>query len=338
LFFILGPGAFGVGLNLMAGSSAWVVGATIGAASGAFNAAINGGNLGDVLRGAVVGGIQGGITAGLLKGMESTGFNMDTALHVAGHGVVGGAANVALGGKFQDGFLSAAASAGAADMGAFDFIDGDGPGPVAGRTAVAGIVGGTASALGGGKFANGAYTAAFQHLLNAEMPKTAIGAGLKWFGAGFKNGWTITEKDPMGQDLLRFPEVEKAIDQLNASTDPHAVIHWYRNIGLLGPTPIRTYISSFFADLTGVSLFSDQNVTRALVGSIHDGRVYRDSSGYVNVTASDTLSWRSALHLPPKNDGSYGASVTGVKNDMAGWNGPGGNVKLEFNVRTYMPK
>jgi hypothetical protein len=36
---------------------------------------------------------------------------------------------------------------------------------------MAGIVGGTASAVGGGKFANGAYTAAFQHLLNAEAPK-----------------------------------------------------------------------------------------------------------------------------------------------------------------------
>jgi uncharacterized protein (TIGR02594 family) len=33
---------------------------------------------------------------------------------------------------------------------------------------MAGIVGGTASALGGGKFANGAYTGAFQHYLNAE--------------------------------------------------------------------------------------------------------------------------------------------------------------------------
>lgn len=32
----------------------------------------------------------------------------------------------------------------------------------------AGVVGGTVSALNGGKFANGAYTAAFQHLLNAE--------------------------------------------------------------------------------------------------------------------------------------------------------------------------
>ena len=31
------------------------------------------------------------------------------------------------------------------------------------------MVGGTASVLGGSKFANGAYTAAFQHLLNAEI-------------------------------------------------------------------------------------------------------------------------------------------------------------------------
>jgi uncharacterized protein (TIGR02594 family) len=59
-------------------------------------------------------------------------------------------------------------------MGAFDFIDGSGPGAVAGRTAMAGIVGGTASALGGGKFANGAYTAAFQHLLNFEAPRARL--------------------------------------------------------------------------------------------------------------------------------------------------------------------
>jgi hypothetical protein len=38
-----------------------------------------------------------------------------------------------------------------------------------GRTAVAGIVGGTAAEIGGGKFANGAYTAAYQHLLNDEI-------------------------------------------------------------------------------------------------------------------------------------------------------------------------
>ena len=56
----------------------------------------------------------------------------------------------------------------AADAGAFDAISGNGALQIAERTAIAGVVGGTASALGGGKFANGAYTAAFQHLLNAE--------------------------------------------------------------------------------------------------------------------------------------------------------------------------
>lgn len=82
-----------------------------------------------------------------------------TFLHIAGHGVVGGSANVAMGGKFQDGFISAAVSAGAADIGLIN-------GGVIERTIKAGIIGGTASALGGGKFANGAFTSAFQYLTN----------------------------------------------------------------------------------------------------------------------------------------------------------------------------
>ncbi|MGC4013392.1 MAG: hypothetical protein QM755_02580 [Luteolibacter sp.] len=34
---------------------------------------------------------------------------------------------------------------------------------------MAGVVGGTVSVIGGGKFANGAFTGAFQHLLNSEL-------------------------------------------------------------------------------------------------------------------------------------------------------------------------
>ena len=37
------------------------------------------------------------------------------------------------------------------------------------RTTVAAIVGGTASALGGGKFSNGAVSGAFVHMFNAEI-------------------------------------------------------------------------------------------------------------------------------------------------------------------------
>ena len=164
LFVFLGPGAFGLPHLGLTGAK---LGAAVGAASGAFNAAINGGNLGDVLRGALIGGIQGGITGGLLGGMEPSQFGLtwDTVEHVVGHGVVGGTANEAMGGKFQDGFVSSAVSAFAGDMG---WNEG---GTLLSRTIKAGIIGGTASALGGGKFANGAWTAAFQHLTNYETHK-----------------------------------------------------------------------------------------------------------------------------------------------------------------------
>jgi hypothetical protein len=83
--------------------------------------------------------------------------------------VLGGLSNVAQGGKFQDGFLSAAASAAVSNTGLADpksdLGKSLGVGP---RTTIAAIAGGTASQLGGGKFANGAITGAMHHLLNAE--------------------------------------------------------------------------------------------------------------------------------------------------------------------------
>ncbi|MEO7100143.1 MAG: RHS repeat-associated core domain-containing protein [Luteolibacter sp.] len=171
--------------NTLAGATAFTIagtavtygtigtGAVIGAIAGGLGPALSGGSAGDILRGAVVGGIQGGITAGALHAMgiaaENAGtFSLETAEHMAGHGILGGAANVAMGGKFGDGFISAAAAAGASDAGLLGDPNATGPAAVASRTIRAGIIGGTASALGGGKFANGAYTAAFQHLLNAE--------------------------------------------------------------------------------------------------------------------------------------------------------------------------
>jgi hypothetical protein len=155
-----------------------VAGAVAGAIGGAANAAIAGGDASDILRGALVGGIQGGISGGILHHAQVNASSLaDKALHVAGHGVLGGASNVAMGGKFQDGFLSAAAGAAASWTGVYGAVENTG---VVGRTITAGVIGGTASALGGGKFANGAWTAAFQHLLNAEGGNTMrnIGNGL----------------------------------------------------------------------------------------------------------------------------------------------------------------
>jgi hypothetical protein len=58
---------------------------------------------------------------------------------------------------------------------------------------MAGVVGGTASALGGGKFANGAFTAAFQHLLNAEGE--TIFANIK---GKFYKGFEAISLSPLG--------------------------------------------------------------------------------------------------------------------------------------------
>ena len=70
------------------------------------------------------------------------------------HGITQGAITAAQGGKFQHGFFSAAFSAGA--EGFTSKINSN-----AGKVAASSVVGGTASALGGGKFANGAITGAY---------------------------------------------------------------------------------------------------------------------------------------------------------------------------------
>ena len=98
-----------------------------GAISGSFNAAAAGGDADDILRGAAVGAASGAITTGVLhplgasSGDYLTGsFYGDRALNIAGHGVVGGASSAAMGGKFQDGFLSGAVYAAGAVAGLYN--------------------------------------------------------------------------------------------------------------------------------------------------------------------------------------------------------------------------
>jgi len=82
------------------------------------------------------------------------------------HGLSRALISKAQGGTFRAGFYSGFAAS------AFNpgtTIGGDGAGGFGLRTTMAGIVGGTASELGGGKFANGAVSGAFVHMFNAEM-------------------------------------------------------------------------------------------------------------------------------------------------------------------------
>jgi RHS repeat-associated protein len=160
-----------VGCTAVGGPDA---GAACAAVVSAENTAINGGSLGDSIKAAVitfataeafnaVGQATGGEfdQFGKINGMTPSAYfqTPEGIANVVGHAVVGCA--------------SAAASRGSCEAGAFSGGVGAFAGPViAGNdlplgTAVSASIGGAASVIGGGKFANGALTGAFGYLFNA---------------------------------------------------------------------------------------------------------------------------------------------------------------------------
>jgi len=133
---------------------------------------VTGGIAGDSLESAVNGALFGFLSAGLAHGIghglglgpspfgSGAGSGLAKAL---AHGVSQGAVNHLRGGKFREGMIggffghmSAGLAAGTARaVGAINSA------AVAVRTATAAVIGGTISWLAGGKFGNGATTAAF---------------------------------------------------------------------------------------------------------------------------------------------------------------------------------
>jgi RHS repeat-associated protein len=140
------------------------------AASSALITGVSGGDLNAVIKNAVV----AGATAVAFFGVgEATGglpgFGTPNYIeNVAGHAAVGCVSAVASGGKCGAGALSAATGAAATPLVAdvFGNPQGNAAARVEGATAT-GIIGGFASVLGGGKFEDGAVTAAFGYLFNA---------------------------------------------------------------------------------------------------------------------------------------------------------------------------
>lgn len=151
--------------------------------SGGYNAiqtAVNGGGLTDVLKSAAIGAVTGAIGAAVGGVLHVMGVAANTfagkavhaVAHGVAHGVAGGAMSEALGGSFKDGFIGSLIGAGVSTVSGAMFGGLErmaGPEGVIARTAIASLSGGAASALAGGKFADGAYSAAFFHLFNEEM-------------------------------------------------------------------------------------------------------------------------------------------------------------------------
>jgi hypothetical protein len=114
-------------------------------------------------------------------GNELTGGQV--AQQVALHGITGGVTAELQGGKFGHGFFSAGFAKGVMGAAGFNY-DNQSAGDIAGRTAIAATVGGTVSEVTGGKFRNGAETAAIAHLMNQEASAIARGFGVSNWNQG----------------------------------------------------------------------------------------------------------------------------------------------------------
>ncbi|MDO6581317.1 RHS repeat-associated core domain-containing protein [Photobacterium sp. 2_MG-2023] len=125
------------------------------------------------------GGVRGALTSiatslmfmgiGNAFGTAKVAFgNAAWAAKTLAHGVAGGISSVMSGGKFGDGFWSAALTQAFAPS-IDTMMPGESGVALMGRVAIAAVVGGTGSKLSGGKFENGAVTGAFSRLFNHEM-------------------------------------------------------------------------------------------------------------------------------------------------------------------------
>jgi len=182
----------GYGLANMTLTAAMEAGAAGGFASGFSGSMLNGGSVGDAFRAGVTGAAWGAASGAVAYGVGqyfdsmyptgTAGSDMTDPLIEGGralaHGVSQGGLVEAQGGQFRHGFYAAFASSAAGSLGNGFLPGGHSPGAIAERTAFAAMVGGTASRLGGGKFANGAMTGAFEHLFNQEAEPDADSADL----------------------------------------------------------------------------------------------------------------------------------------------------------------
>ncbi|MCF6264533.1 MAG: putative Ig domain-containing protein [Xanthomonadales bacterium] len=174
-----------------------------------------------ITKGAVTGFVAGGVATGTFNGAVVGAFTGQAfgALHgfapvstggrlvkVAAHGIVGGAGSSLSGGRFGNGFVAAGFTQAVGQFGGDDFFAQSGSTSDRLNNVIkAAMIGGTASALTGGKFANGAVTGAFSRALNDEAGKP------KKISGGYTLNGPDNSDDPFSTLI----------------TDPETMIAWY---------------------------------------------------------------------------------------------------------------
>ncbi|MCY4757407.1 hypothetical protein NYP07_23885, partial [Pelomonas aquatica] len=201
-----------------------------------------------------------------------------SAMGITMHGVAGCVTSVAAGGKCGPGALSAAFSQAALPYK---------PNNIIGGTIASYVIGGTASELGGGKFANGAITASMGYLFNAVQHDMKTSGG---YGAGSADGdhyyvvWTqlSTNCDAAcvqawsnAANLFSYPSLDLRATPADTSGRPTVVYGPFPGSDLSDPssyeTPGGRVVQSRNADgsITNTTLgdhvFCCGTITRSLV-------------------------------------------------------------------------
>ncbi len=337
-----------------------VAGAALGAIYNGAQTAINGGSFSDVLKsaaigavtgavGAVVGGvlagIPGGVTSALTKGIGQSAAKAAAAVvHSAAHGVAGGLMSMAMGGTFQDGFIGSAIGAG------MSYVTGglspalesmQGAAGFAARTAVATISGGLGSMLAGGKFSDGAFSAAFFHIFNHEstkvLNKKAVGhvPAFLTVGEGGKSGGMFalaaaTYAKNSGNAIIYY--VHSGADLLLAMQDFYSLYGPIENWVAFGHgNPEGLYVAQpsagnafyreigFFDRSKGPSSSAVSDIDISWFASGPSVTIYACRCGSESINIADTLSKHlSATVLAHNGPPGTGQSFTGIPGGRPG--------------------
>jgi hypothetical protein len=255
-----------------------------GAAAGAVSSGIMTGTVEGAAKGALWGGISAGVANGVADGVSaltgvdahnasflSSGFTEASVTKAIAHGLSRVAISELRYGTTKGAFLSGFVSSG--------FSVGKGASPEA-RTLVMAIVGGTASELGGGKFANGALGSVFQYMFNdmASFKKSMSQLGTKLtdgtitgdIGQGFEGG------------LEGYREVRDSA--------PIGIRLWLKGLSTATEMGATAGLSSAYAvgyDMISGAYFDSYQTTKASLGGFYLKMYIDKSLGTDPVTLQD---------------------------------------------------
>jgi RHS repeat-associated protein len=192
-------------LNVILPGSGVLLAVAAAAGGAAIATGLSGGNLGQILKASAIAGatafafnMVGDLTPGAANATENPAAYVE---NVASHALVGCASSTASGGSCQSGAMSGAVGSALSPITQSIFPDARNDiGQRIGGTFMEATAGGLASVAGGGKFANGAVTAAFGYLFNSQFHSHTA--------AGFVDDQGNAVLNSDGKPMLRPSDVD----------------------------------------------------------------------------------------------------------------------------------